>query len=135
VSEYSADDLPLIRLRSNGDRLVGFRMALAQDLYDAGTPPVWGLAKRPTPSERLRFVRVGDRLRVARVRNHWVVSDSMGPLGWLTWRAAKNNMPHPVSGQPIRLPRTGVLQVRTLLISPEGEIKDCGGFVEADSPE
>lgn len=83
-------------------------------------------------STRVAFVRVGDRLRVAQVARHWVVSDHEGALGWLTWRAALNGQAHPVSGRVIRLPAIGTLHVRTLLLSPQGDIKNIGGYVAAD---
>lgn len=54
VQKLRIDRLPVISVRSNGDRLVGYRMPRATtDLHDAGTPPVGGLAKRPVPSARL----------------------------------------------------------------------------------
>lgn len=127
--------LPLISVRDNGDRVVGYRMPRAtEDLYAAETPPVWQLAARPALSTRVAFVRVGDQLRVAQAARHWVVSDREGTLGWLTWRAALNGQAHPVSGRVIRLPATGTLHVRTLLLSPQGDIKNIGGYVAADDP-
>ena len=121
--------LPLISTRANGDRLVGHRLPLARDLYDAGTPPVWGLAKRPEPSDRVSSIQVGDRLRVSQVGRHWVVSDAVGKLGWLRWRAATHGKSHPVTGRTVRLPANGVLHVQSLLISLQGDVRDFGGYV------
>lgn len=129
------DALPLISTWDNGDRLVGFRLPLSRDLYDAGTPPVWGLAKRPAPSGRVSSIQVGDRLQVARVGRHWVVSDAVGELGWLRWQGATHGKLHPVSGHRILLPTVGVLHVRSLLVSPEGTIKDISGYVEPSGAE
>ena len=127
--------LPLISVRDNGDRVVGYRMPPStEDLYAAGTPPVSQLTARPALSMRVAFVRVGDQLRVAQAARHWVVSDHEGALGWLTWRAALNGQAHPVSRRVIRLPATGTLHVRTLLLSPHGDIKNIGGYVAADDP-
>lgn len=109
-------------------------MPLARELYDAGTPPVWGLAKRPVPSDRVGSVRIGDRLLVAQVGRHWVVSDAVGELGWLRWRAATHGKAHPVTGRPVRLPAHGVLHVQSLLVSPQGDVKDVSGFVKAAMP-
>ena len=137
VRQHSVNHLPLISERENGDRVVGYRMPQATaDFYAAGTPPVWQLAKRPPLSVRVGSVRIGDRLNVAQVARHWVVSDDEGTLGWLTWQAALNGQPHAVTGRTIRLPPTGTLHVRTLLVDPQGDIKNFGGYVEPDpTPE
>lgn len=68
---------------------------------------------------------------MTRVGRHWIVADAVGELGWLRWRAATNGKPHAVTGQLIRLPTRGVLHVQSLVVSPRGEAKDFGGYVEA----
>lgn len=104
----------------------------SSNLYAAGAPPVWQLAARPALSPRISLIRVGDQLRVAQVDRHWVVSDREGTIGWLTWRAAPNGRPHPVSGRIVQLPAVGTLHVRTLLLDQHGVVKNVGGYVVAD---
>jgi len=43
-SEY-----PVLSTRKNGDRLLGYTGPFGEDLYAAGTPPVWGLSTKDTP--------------------------------------------------------------------------------------
>ena len=68
---------------SKGDkstRVIGEMGSLAQDLYAAGTPPFHGLAVKHERSPRVARVKIGDKLRVERVSDHWVVSDGEGEL-------------------------------------------------------
>lgn len=111
---------PVISERGNGDRLIGIAGPLAQDLYDAGTPPVHGFAAKPAPSPRVAGVRIGDRLRVERRGNRWVASDAEGQLGILRWRPSDDGRRHAVTGKPVRLPQVGTLHVQRLVITFEG---------------
>jgi hypothetical protein len=61
------------------------------------------------------------------------VSNAVGELGWLRWRAATDGKSHPVTGRIVRLPANGVLHVQSLLISPQGDVKDFGGYVETSA--
>jgi hypothetical protein len=122
---------PELSRRRNGDRLVGITGPFAADLYDAGTPPVHGLAAKPLPSPRLAAVRIGDQLRIERKGDRWIVSDAQGELGVLRWRPADERS-HPVTGNLIRLPRAGTLHVQRLLLTSGGDVKDIGGYVEPD---
>jgi hypothetical protein len=125
---------PVISERGNGDRLIGIAGPLAQDLYDAGTPPVHGLARKPVPSPRVAAVSIGDRLRVERIADQWVVSDAAGPLGNLRWLPSQDGKHHAVTGKVIRLPRSGTLHVQRLVIDQRGTVKDIGGYVIPDQP-
>jgi hypothetical protein len=110
--------------------LIGIAGPLADVLYSAGTPPVWGLAKNPAPSPRVSAVRIGDRLRVERESTRWIVRDSEGHLGTLRWLPGDDGKPVVSTGVPIRYPLRGVLHVQRLVIDPDGLIKDIGGYVE-----
>lgn len=124
------DDLPVISTRTNGDRLVGYAGPFAENLYAAGTPPVHGLASKPPPSDRVADVRVGAQHRVRREDDRWLVEDDEGVLGVLRWRAADDGRRHATTGATIRLPADGVLHVERLVLSPDGVVKDVGGYVE-----
>jgi hypothetical protein len=65
----------------DGSSLVGYPQPRAGDLYDAGTPPVHGLAANPAPSPRIARIVLGDKLLVACDGKKWVVSDEEGRLG------------------------------------------------------
>lgn len=123
---------PLISERKNGDRLVGIAGPLAQELYDRGTPPVHGIAAKPAPSPRVAEVRIGDRLRIERLGDQWVVSDADGRLGILRWRSSDHGRRHAVTGKEVRLPHAGTLHVQRLVLNAEGEVKDLGGYVQPD---
>jgi hypothetical protein len=101
----------------NGDRQFGVPMPRAADLYEAGTPPVHGLATEPAPSAHLGHVRFGDQLRVTKVGNRWTVSDDQGLVGFLRWRGRN-------------FPAEGTLYVRKLLLDKRGRVKDIRGFVK-----
>ncbi|NJC13016.1 hypothetical protein F4558_002842 [Micromonospora profundi] len=101
----------------NGDRLIGVPIPRAADLYDAGTPPVHGLAAKPAPSARIAHVELGSQLRVERVGNRWTVNDGQGSLGYLRWRGGN-------------MPAEGTLHVRKVVVDRRGRVKDIRGFVE-----
>lgn len=115
--------------RKNGDRLLGFASERALERYESGSPPVHGLAAGST-SRAVGDVRVGDELLVERRDDRWFVTTAEGvELGRLRWGAALDGSKHAVSGRRIRLPATGVLVVERLLVSPDGVVKDLGGYV------
>lgn len=114
----------------DGSSLIAVSLPRAVDLYDAGTPPVHGLAAKPPPSPRVARINIGDELRVERVGKAWTVSDADGPIGNLRWTAGLDGKPHAASGVPIRLPLKGVLHVRKLHVDPKGNVTDIGGYVE-----
>lgn len=121
-----------ISRRSNGDRVVGIVGPKAHELYEAGTPPMWGFAAKPVPSQRVADLKVGDRLRVERQGNRWVVTDAEGELGLLRWLPSDDGRRHAVTGAVIHLPAAGTLHVRQVVIDPSGRVKDIGGYVEPD---
>lgn len=120
---------PVLSIRANGDRVVGERGPLAQELYAAGSPPMHGLSANAAVIERIARVRVGDELRVERRGNRWVALDDDEVLGQLRWLPGYDGKVHPVTGLPIRLPTAGVLHVRRLVLDPDGIVKDIGGEV------
>lgn len=129
----SMRSLPVISTRKNGDRLLGYTSARAQELYSAGTPPVHGLAAKPAPSaERVAELAIGDRLRVELLEDRWQVSDAAGPIGVLRWLPSLSGKRHAVTGDRVRLPERGWLIVERVLVSPDGVVKDVGGYVEPD---
>jgi hypothetical protein len=97
--------------RRNGDRLIGIAGPLAQELYEAGTPPVHGLAKKPAPSPHVATVKIGNRLRVERVGDRWMVSNGGEVLGNLRWLPSEDGKRHAVTGKLIQLPSVGTLHV------------------------
>jgi hypothetical protein len=121
---------PVIAELRNGDRVIGIERTLARELYDAGTPPVHVLARKPPPSNRVADVRIGDRLRVERVGNVWVVSDASGELGALRWRPSDDGKKHATTGRLVRLPQTGTLHVQQVLIDQQGTVKDIRCYVQ-----
>lgn len=123
---------PVISERANGDRLIGIAGPLAQELYNAGTPPMHGLAAKHPRSPRVADVRIGDRLRVERARDQWTVSDTHGQLGVLRWGPKDAGRRNALTGKVIRLPRSGTLYVQRLVIDERGTVKDIGGYVEPD---
>ncbi len=123
---YRAWRVHVISTRKNGDRLVGIAGPKAVELYDAGTPPVHGLAAKPPPSPRVANVRIGDALRVQRLGDRWVVFDMEGELGVLRWLPGDDARMHAVSGRQLRFPTQGHLVVQRLLLSPDGAVKDIG---------
>ncbi|WBC17468.1 hypothetical protein O7600_11820 [Micromonospora sp. WMMA1998] len=131
MTEHS-EPYPVISQRANGDKLIGIAGPLAQDLYDAGTPPVHGLAAKPHRSPRVGDVRIGDRLRVERIGDRWTVSNGQEQLGVLRWGPKDDGKRHAVTGKVIRLPRSGTLHVQRLVIDQRGTVKDVGGYVEPD---
>jgi hypothetical protein len=102
-----SDEIGTISTRKNGDRLIGRRGPLAEELYAVGTPPVQSLAAKPAPSERVALVRFGDRLRVERVGAKWQVSDDAGVLGLLRWSATLDGKAHAATGKRVSLPERG----------------------------
>lgn len=121
-------DEPVISVRANGDRLVGDAGPLAQELYEAGTPPMHGFAAKRPIAARISAIRMGDELRVERQRDEWVALDDQGVIGHLRWQAAQDGKPD-VLGVIIRYPKRGVLRVRRLLLDAHGGVKDVGGYV------
>lgn len=113
-----------------GHSLIGVSQPRAIDLYDAGTPPVHGLAAKPPPSSRVARIKIGDELRVERAGKRWTVSDAEGLIGNLRWTPGLDGRPHSVSGKPVHLPSKGILHVRKLHVDPEGIVTDIGGYVE-----
>jgi hypothetical protein len=124
------EDQPVISERSNGDRLIGMAGPHAESLYDAGTPPVHGLAAKPPPSPRVAGVKIGDRLQVKRSGSRWTVSDEDGQLGLLRWSVSLDGKRHAVTGKLIHLPDSGTLHVQRLVVDRQGTVKDIGGCVE-----
>ena len=129
MQDVSPEEYPLLSRRKNGDRLYGFAGPLGEDLYAAGTPPVWGLSAKAVRAPRIVHVRPGDRLMVRRDSGHWVVSDDQGYIGVLRWRPADDGKRHAVNGVVIRYPTKGTLHVKTIVISREGWVVDFGGVV------
>ncbi|WP_225753977.1 hypothetical protein [Actinotalea sp. Marseille-Q4924] len=127
---------PVQVISTGDDGLVvrGRRLPLAEVLYAAGTPPVWGLAKRPEPSERVAAVRIDDVLVVEEDERGWTVSDGAGVLGRLRWRRGDNGKPHSASGAVIRYPARGRLLVFQVT-EVGGRVVDFGGVVVEDRPE
>ncbi|MBB1156793.1 MULTISPECIES: hypothetical protein [Amycolatopsis] len=123
-------EYPEISRRKNGDRLIGIAGPLADDLYSAGTPPVWGLAKNPTPASRISEVKIGDQLQIQRLGSRWVAQDAQGVVGNLRWLPGDDGKTVVATGARIRLPLSGTFHVQRLLIDPNGVVKDIGGYVE-----
>ena len=120
---------PVMMVRGNGDRVVGEPGLGAEALYAAGTPPMHGFAARRPVSARVSEVRIGDQLTVERRGGEWVALDSQGVVGHLRWRPGDDGQVHAVTGVLLRLPARGTLQVRRLVVGPDGKVKDVGGEV------
>lgn len=89
-----------------------------------------GLSAQAPISDRVHDVRIGDQLLVKRKESHWVVVDAQGNIvGRTRWRAGHNGKTHAVTGDPIRFPDRGVLHIERLVLSPDGTVKDIGGYV------
>ena len=131
VDEYS-----LMSTRRNGDRLYGYAGPYAQDLYAAGTLPVWGLSAKAVRAQRIVDVRPGDELMVERDGDHWVVSDEQGYLGVLRWRPAADGRRSALDEAVIiSYPSRGTLHVQRIVINRDGSVVDFGGVVvPADAP-
>jgi hypothetical protein len=127
------DSYPVISVREKtGDRLVGERGRLAEELYAAGTPPMHGFAAKRPVAARVSRVRIGDELRVERRGDEWVALDDEGVVGHLRWTAAMDGEPvsyAETQGPWIRLPARGVLLVRRLVLGVDGMVEDVGGEV------
>ena len=136
MQDVSRDEYPLLSRRKNGDRLYGFAGPLGEDLYAAGTPPVWGLSARAVRAQRIVDVRPGDELMVERDGDHWVVSDERGYLGVLRWRPADDGKRHAVTGAVIiSYPSRGTLHVQRVVLNRDGWVVDFGGVViPVDAP-
>jgi hypothetical protein len=128
--ESPAEAYPLLSTRKNGDRLIGYKGPFGEDLYAAGTPPVWGLATHAPRAPRIANVRIGQQLKVQREGDHWVVSDGQGYLGALRWRPADER--HPVKAVLSKYPARGTLHVQTLVINPHGRVVNFGGVVNPE---
>ena len=83
MARVTLDEYPWMSTRKNGDRLYGFAGPHGEDVYAAGTPPVWSLSAKAVRAQRIVDVRPGDELMVERDGDHWVVSDEQGYLGVL----------------------------------------------------
>ena len=129
MERVTPDQYPWMSTRKNGDRLYGFTGPYGEDLYAAGTPPVWGLSARAVRAQRIVDVRPADELMVERDGDHWVVSDEHGYLGVLRWRPPDHGRRHAANGAMIRLPAQGTLHVKTVVINREGWVVDFGGVV------
>ncbi len=123
-----AEEVEVLSRRFGDLILYGVHLPFAEHLYAAGTPPIWGLAKRPEPSERIAEVRIGDALTVTADAAGWTVSDALGVLGRATWRRGDNGRTHPRTGAPIVYPDCGILRVSQVLVSA-GRVVDLGGIV------
>jgi hypothetical protein len=136
MQKVSRDEYPLLSRRKNGDRLYGFAGPLGEDLYAAGTPPVWGLSARAVRAQRIVDVRPGDELMVERGGDHWVVSDARGYLGVLRWRPALDGYRNAVTGAVIiSYPSRGTLHVQRVVLNRDGWVVDFGGVViPVDAP-
>jgi len=113
-------------------KVIGEMGALAQDLYAAGTPPLHGLAVKHERSPRVAKVKIGDKLCVERVGDHWVVSDANGELGWCRWLPSDDGKVHAVTGVVTHLPSSGTLHVERLRVDPSGKVIDFSGYVVPD---
>ncbi|GAA1382286.1 hypothetical protein [Catellatospora chokoriensis] len=125
-------EYPELSRRANGDRLIGVAGPLAEEMYAAGTPPVHGLAAKPTPAAWITDVRIGDRLRIRHVDGRWVVYGDAGELGHLRWHPSDDGRLHATTGSLVTLPRSGVLHVQRLVVDKMGTVKDLGGYVQPD---
>ncbi len=119
---------PIISIRKNGDRLIGYANTVsAEDLYAAATPPVHGVAKG-TGGARVAAVRIGDLLRIDRRGDHWFVSDDAGALGRLNWSRADEGRPYALAGKPIHFPDSAILEVRRLVVNTDGQVVNFAGM-------
>ncbi|WP_150118135.1 hypothetical protein [Cellulomonas sp. B6] len=127
---FSRSTSPIVVLsrRKDGSVLRGRRLPFAETLYVAGTPPIWGLAARPEPSERVARVRIDDVLSVERDERGWTVSDAAGVLGRARWRAGDDGKVYARTGAVIAYPDHGTLVVSQLL-QRDGHVVDFGGVV------
>ena len=114
--------------RKDGSVLRGRQLPFGETLYEAGTPPLWGLAARPAPSERVSRVQIDDVLLVERDEHGWSVSDAHGVLGRTRWRASDAGKVDERTGAVIRYPRIGLLLVSQVL-QKDGRVVDFGGVV------
>ena len=125
-------EFPEISHRPNGDRLIGFADLLAERLYAAGTPPVHGLSDK---AGWIADVTIGDRLQVQRIGDRWEITDARGRLlGFLRWRPTDDGRRHATTGVVVRLPASGTLHVRRLVVDSTGKVRDIGGYVEPAEP-
>lgn len=131
VDEAAVRPVEVLSTRSDGSVVTGRRLPRAESLYAMGTPPVWGLAKRPEPSGRVASIQIGDVLAVQEDDRGWVVADDKGQLGRLTWRQGDNGKPHGMTGAVIRYPSHGRLVVSQVVVRDD-RIVDFGGVVSPD---
>lgn len=119
------DGYDVISTRANGDQLIGLSPVFAQDRYAAGTPPVNGLRRS---TGLVESIRIGDRLDLQRDGDVWHVSRNGDEVGVLRWRPGDDGRVHAVNGCTVRLPSSGVVIVERLVISPDDDVKDIGGY-------
>lgn len=131
VDGVAVRPIEVIARRDRGAVVRGRRLPPAEALYAAGTPPVWGLAKRPEPSGRVGAVRIDDVLAVEEDDRGWAVSDATGVLGRLRWRRGDNGKPSSASGVVIHYPARGRLFV-SQVTEVGGRVVDIAGVVVGD---
>lgn len=126
---YPLATLVHISTRADGSIVQGFALPFADQMYADGLTPMWGIAKQPTPSDRVAGVGHLDVLRVHRDGNRWLVLDGEWTLGATRWRAGDQGREHAQRpGVFILQPDEGwmvVTQLRTL----DGVVVDFGGVV------
>ena len=122
-------------VQKNGDRRFGIRELLASVYAGRGTPQASNLY-RPTVTEHMREVRVGDALRVEWDGAYWWASSPAGTVGRLTW--SKNLREEtayvPDGRSPVDF-NDGTLHVQSVTVSAAGEVVNCGGYVVPDDYE
>lgn len=99
----------------NGNRVYGDYGGYAADLREKGTPKVSSL-KSSSLTPAIQDVRIGDKLLLTSVNETLVVSKSGREVGLLNWQES-----HDVFDG-------GTLEVQRIVISPDGNIANCGGI-------
>lgn len=124
---YPLEAERLISTRGDGSEMRGFRLPFAKQIYADGFTPMWGLARKPAPSERVSSVAYRQVLTIARQGAQWHVLDAAGVLGVTRWRAGDQGKEHAqLPGVFIEQPDTAWLVVTQLLFR-DGVVVDFGG--------